>query len=433
MFNERDIESVLNRADITDVVQRRIGQLSHGKACCPFHKEKTPSFHVNARTQSWHCFGGCPQGDNGGDAIAFVMKYDHLSFPEAVKTLAKEYGVRIEEHNEPRTAEEIAQDKKREAMRMLNEWACQFYVEAIHADNDKAKFAYKYATESRGWGVTYVEENRIGFADAANDSLYQAARTAGHSIDLMIEMGLLNKNDRGEIYDFYRNRLMIPIKDRFRHVIGFTARDLTGTSKAKYMNSKDSDLYHKKGTIFGIDNAISQARKEDIFYLVEGAPDAIKLQAIGITNTVAPLGGAWQAEQFALLKPHAHRVCFIPDADPAKPGEKMGAGKKFVCTNGLTALKAGLGVIVKEIPLTEDGEKQDPDSFINSPAALEAIESQDFMNSCRSWPTSMMMSRSRCCSSSCRSSTQTRRCGSRHSPRREKPTRRRRYHPGKGR
>lgn len=379
MFNERDIESVLNRADITDVVQRRIGQLSHGKACCPFHKEKTPSFHVNARTQSWHCFGGCPQGDNGGDAISFVMKYDHLSFPEAVKTLAKEYGVRIEEHNEPRTAEEIAQDKKREAMRILNEWACQFYVEAIHADNDKAKFAYKYATDSRGWGITYVEENRIGFADAANDSLYQAARTAGHSIELMIEMGLLNKNDRGEIYDFYRNRLMIPIKDRFRHVIGFTARDLTGTSKAKYMNSKDSDLYHKKGTIFGIDNAISQARKEDIFYLVEGAPDAIKLQAIGITNTVAPLGGAWQAEQFALLKPHAHRVCFIPDADPAKPGEKMGAGKKFVCTNGLTALKAGLGVIVKEIPLTEDGEKQDPDSFINSPAALEAIESQDFI------------------------------------------------------
>ena len=115
MFNERDIESVLNRADITDVVQRRIGQLSHGKACCPFHKEKTPSFHVNARTQSWHCFGGCPQGDNGGDAISFVMKYDHLSFPEAVKTLAKEYGVRIEEHNEPRTAEEIAQDKKQKS------------------------------------------------------------------------------------------------------------------------------------------------------------------------------------------------------------------------------------------------------------------------------------------------------------------------------
>ena len=379
MYSDTDIESVLNRADIVDVIERRVGGLGQGnKICCPFHKEKTPSFHVNARTQSWHCFGGCPQGDNGGDAIAFVMKYDHLSFPEAVRQLAKEYGVTIEESNEPRTAEEIARDKKREAMRMLNEWACQFYVSAIHADNEKAKFALNYAIE-RGWSASYIEENRIGYADSTNNSLYKAAKKAGHSIDLMLELGLLTKSDRGEIYDFYRGRLMIPIKDRFRHVVGFTARDLSGKSKAKYMNSKESDLYVKKDTIFGIDNAIAQARKEGIFYLVEGAPDAIKLQSIGITNTVAPLGGAWQAGQFDQLKAHAHSVCFIPDADPAKPGEKMGAGRKFVCSNGLTALKAGLGVTVKEIPLTEDGEKQDPDSFIHSPAALEAIETKDFI------------------------------------------------------
>ena len=380
MINDRDIETILNRADIVDVVQRRIGELGRGnKACCPFHKEKTPSFHVNARTQTWHCFGGCPQGDNGGDAIAFVMKFDHLSFPEAVKQLAKDYGVTIEETNEPRTAEEMARDKKREAMRMLNEWACQYYVSAIHADNDKAKFALNYAIESRGWGAAYVEENNIGFADAVSDSLFQAARAAGHSIDLMLELGLLNKNERGEIYDFYRNRLMIPIKDRFRHVIGFTARDLTGTSKAKYFNSKSSELYDKKTAIFGIDNAIRQGIKDDVFYLVEGAPDAIKLQSLGITNTVAPLGGAWSTNQLAELKRHASRVCFIPDADPPKAGEKMGAGKKFVCANGLAAMKAGLGVIVKEIPLTEDGEKQDPDSFITSAKVLDSIESKDFI------------------------------------------------------
>ncbi len=380
MISDRDIEIVLNRADIVDVVQRRIGELGRGnKTCCPFHKEKTPSFHVNARTQTWHCFGGCPQGDNGGDAISFVMKYDHLSFPEAVKQLAKDYGVTIEERNEPRTAEEIARDKKREAMRMLNEWACQFYVAAIHADNDKARFALNYAIESRGWGASFVEENRIGFADAQGDSLYQAAKAAGHNIDLMIELGLLSKNERGEIYDFYRDRLMIPIKDRFRHIIGFTARDLTGKSKAKYFNSRASDLYDKKTAIFGIDNAIRQGIKDDVFYLVEGAPDAIKLQSLGITNTVAPLGGSWSATQLAELKRHASRVCFIPDADPPKAGEKMGAGKKFVCANGLAAMKAGLGVIVKEIPLTENGEKQDPDSFITSAAVLDSIESKDFI------------------------------------------------------
>ena len=108
MYSDIDIESVLNRADIVDVVERRIGALGRGhKACCPFHKEKTPSFHVNARTQSWHCFGGCPQGDNGGDAISFIMKYKHLTFPEAVHDIAKSYGITIEETKVARTAEEI--------------------------------------------------------------------------------------------------------------------------------------------------------------------------------------------------------------------------------------------------------------------------------------------------------------------------------------
>ena len=106
MISDRDIEQVLNRADIVDVVERNMGALGRGhKACCPFHNERTPSFHVNPRTQTWHCFGGCPQGDNGGDVINFVMKYKHLTFPEAVKDLAQLYGITIEETRDVRTAE----------------------------------------------------------------------------------------------------------------------------------------------------------------------------------------------------------------------------------------------------------------------------------------------------------------------------------------
>lgn len=379
MINERDIEAVLNRADIVDVVERCGVHIGRGnKACCPFHNEKTPSFHVNPRTQTWHCFGGCPQGDNGGDAINFVMKYKNLSFPEAVKELAQQYGITIEETRSTRTAEEVAAQHKRESMLNINQWAAKFYAEAIAEDNDKAKFALNYAVESRGWGAEYVAENGIGFADGRRDSLYQAAVKAAQPIDLMIELGLLRRDEHGEIYDFYRDRLMIPIRDRFRRVIGFTARAL-GESKAKYINSPTSAVYEKKETIFGIDNAITLGRREDIFYLVEGAPDVIKLQAIGVANTVASLGGAWSVAHFEQLKRHASRVCFIPDADPAKPNEKLGPGHKFVCANGKIALSVGLGVTVKEIPLDSDGQKQDPDSYITSPHILKAIEEKDFI------------------------------------------------------
>lgn len=379
MISERDIESVLNRADITDVIERCGVHLGRGnKACCPFHKEKTPSFTVNPRTQTWHCFGGCPQGDNGGDAINFVMKYKHLTFPEAVHDIAKTYGITIEETKEAHTADEIKQQKKRESMFAINQWACKFYEEALAADTPKAKFAAEYAIDSRGWGADYVAENNIGYADDKRDSLYQAAKAAGQPIELMIELGLLRSDEHGEIYDFYRDRLMIPIRDRFRRVIGFTARDL-GNSKAKYINSPTSDIYNKKETIFGIDNAIRQARKEDMMYLVEGAPDVMKLQSIGVTNTIASLGGAWSSSHFEIIKKHVNRVCFIPDADPPKQGQKMGAGKRFVCSNGLVALETGLGVIVKEIPLSDKGEKQDPDSYITAPHILEAIETKDFV------------------------------------------------------
>lgn len=334
MISERDIEQVLNRADIVDVVERCGVHLGRGnKACCPFHNEKTPSFHVNPRTQTWHCFGGCPQGDNGGDAISFVMPYCRA----------------IEETRSTRTAEEVAAQHKKESMLAVNQWAAKFYAEAITADNDKAKFALSYAIDKRGWGAEYVGENGIGFADGRRDSLYQAAKKEAQPIDLMLELGLLRRDEHGEIYDFYRDRLMIPIRDRFRRVIGFTARAL-GESKAKYINSPTSVVYEKKETIFGIDNAITLGRREDIFYLVEGAPDVIKLQAIGVANTVASLGGAWSVAHFELLKRHASRVCFIPDADPPKSNEKLGPGHKFVCANGKIALAAGLGVTVKEVP-----------------------------------------------------------------------------------
>ncbi len=379
MISERDIEQVLNRADIVDVVERCGVHLGRGnKACCPFHNEKTPSFHVNPRTQTWHCFGGCPQGDNGGDAISFVMKYKNLSFPEAVKDLAQQYGITIEETRSTRTAEEVAAQHKKESMLAVNQWAAKFYAEAITADNDKAKFALSYAIDKRGWGAEYVGENGIGFADGRRDSLYQAAKKEAQPIDLMLELGLLRRDEHGEIYDFYRDRLMIPIRDRFRRVIGFTARAL-GESKAKYINSPTSEVYEKKETIFGIDNAITLGRREDIFYLVEGAPDVIKLQAIGVANTVASLGGAWSVAHFEQLKRHASRVCFIPDADPPKSNEKLGPGHKFVCANGKIALTAGLGVTVKEVPLGEDGEKQDPDSYITNVHVLKAIEEKDFI------------------------------------------------------
>lgn len=188
------------------------------------------------------------------------------------------------------------------------------------------------------------------------------------------ELGLINKQG----YDFFQNRIVIPIKDRYQHIIGFTAR-VMDDSQPKYLNSKESFLYSKRNTVFGLDVAWRAAGKVERMYLVEGAPDCMRLHAIGVQNTVADLGSAWTAEQFQLIKRAASKVCFIPDNDPPKGGADYGTGIEAVMKVGKLATEQHLIVSVKEIPTSEEGKKEEPDTYFKNQTLFKAVEEEDFI------------------------------------------------------
>lgn len=376
MIDEKTIGQIIDRADIVDVISSYVPDLKQKghnyQACCPFHGEKTPSFIVSPAKGSWHCFG-CGKG---GNVVGFIMEQENLNYPEALRVLAKKYGIQIEEKE--LTPQQEQARMKRESMFIINQKCAEHFRANILLPQNKS--ALDYAINR--WGEKYVEEMGIGYAPKSWDDLCTFADKNALSIDLMKELGLVRSKDKGGLYDFYRERIMIPIRDRYRRVIGFTARAMGDDKEtAKYLNSTESDIYQKKDSIFGIDIAIKQAVKEDKFYLVEGAPDAMQLQRIRKYNSVAPLGGDWTPTQFEQLKKYATKVCFLPDADPAKTerGEKLGAGTRNAMRNGLLAMKAGLAVSIKEIPLGEAGAKQDPDTYCTSIQKFDELAEKDFV------------------------------------------------------
>jgi DNA primase catalytic core len=377
MIPQETIERVLERSDIVDVISRYITLTKAGRdfvACCPFHGEKTASFHVSPIRQTWHCFGACQEG---GNVISFVQKMTGVTFPEAVKQLAKQYGVEIEEEVED--PEKTKARLKREAYMIINQKVAKFYS-SILQDKVKCPDAWNYAVSR--WGQDYITEIGMGFAPKGYSSLLKWAEESGENIDFLVDLGLLKcKEETGKIYDAYRNRLMIPIRDRTRNIIGFTARDLSGEDNtAKYINSTESIIYHKRSSVFGIDEAYPEACKKEIWYLVEGAPDAMKMHSVGIDNAVAALGGSWTREQLIQLKKGTSNVCFINDADPIKGEDHYGAGIKYVMENGKLAIQLGLNVTVREITLTKDHTKQDPGSFFTSKSMLNEITEEDFIS-----------------------------------------------------
>lgn len=381
MIAQEIIGRILDRADIVEVVTRSGVELRRAGrdyvGCCPFHKEKTASFHVSPARQTWHCFGACQEG---GNAIGFVMKREGLSFPDAVRRLGKMYGIEVEE------AEESAADHtarlKRERMRMINEDVAKWYAQQLYSPKGAA--ALQYAVSR--WGEEYVAESGLGFAPDEWDALLNYVRTKDWPIELLLELGLLKQSEKnGRVYDFYKNRLMIPIRSRSRQIEGFTARDLSGDEHApKYLNSPESDVYKKGQMVWGLDTASHEAARQEKFYIVEGAADAMKMQAAGIENVVAPLGGNMTMEQLRLLKRTAKGVCFINDADPPKVGEqdpakRHGAGIAYVIRNGELAVRAGLLVSVRELPCKGGNVKQDPGSFFTSAAMLQHLKEEDFI------------------------------------------------------
>lgn len=379
MIKQDIIDRIISDVSIEDVARDEGISFTkeHGKrkwASCPFHKEKTASFYVDIATNCWRCFGSCR---SGGNVISLYRKLKNgLPFPIACKELAKKYlNEDIEDDYKPSKEDEEKQ-KEQEAMRIVLSYAQSFFEECMNTENPASSEA-KEAVRKR-WGADAIATFGIGYAP--RDGFIEWAKRKQLDLDILEQVGLIGVGERGK-FAMLRERYTIPIYDKMSRVIGFTARTLSDREDiCKYLNLKNSPIYHKNTSVFGINYAQKEARLKDKFYLVEGAPDVIRLQSIGILNTVASLGGAWTENQLKQLYKLSHKVTFIPDADTQKPGNEFPAGTANVIANGRAALQAGFTVNVREIPVDYPAKKkEDPDSWIVDIGHFQQMKEEEFI------------------------------------------------------
>ncbi|MBQ0076245.1 MAG: DNA primase [Bacteroidales bacterium] len=389
MIPQEDIDEVLSRADLTQIIGDGLKKAGPGKykCCCPFHGEKTPSFFVWTNNGTYKCFGCGAQGN----AASFVMQRDNLTYPEAIRYLASEVHYTLHETKDlALSAEEKANNDKRELMRIAYDKVQRFFVANLYHDDPEAREALEYATKR--WGADYIREAGIGYAYDDYNRLKEYAEKEHISINILIELGLLKNNEeKHSIYDFFRCRLMIPIRSISHQIIGYTARVVQtvyeankhkeGNDPPKYINSTNSLVYTKDKSIFGLDVAYRQGAKEDLFYLVEGGPDVLRLQSIGVLNTVASLGSDWTQHQLQILHKQAHRLCLIPDIDKIPDGKSWGIGIDKVIATGTLALKEGFdSVSVIEIPAPDKKtQKRDADEYFDKRQKFDELSAQEFL------------------------------------------------------
>lgn len=379
MIKQEIIDRIISDVSIKEVAENEGITFSSSKgnrhwACCPFHAENTPSFYVDTGTNCWRCFGKCR---SGGNVISLYRKLKNgILFPIACKELAKKYlNEEIEDEWRPSKEDEEKQ-KEQDSLRIALSYAQSYFTDCIH-DVNPASVRAREAVRKR-WGEEAIETFGIGYAP--RDGFIMWAKRKGLDFDILEQVGLVGQGERG-MYAMLRDRYTIPIYDKMSRVIGFTARTMSDDKDiCKYLNLKNSLVYHKDESVFGINFAQKEARLRDKFYLVEGAPDVLKLQSIGILNTVASLGGAWTANQLKQLYRVSHRVTFIPDADELKAGNEFPAGTANVFANGREALAAGFTVNVREIPIDYPApKKEDPDSWIVDRGHFSQMREEEFV------------------------------------------------------
>jgi DNA primase len=306
---ENPVEEIKKRIDIVEFIGSFITLKKAGrnfKALCPFHQEKTPSFIVSPERQIWHCFGACGEG---GDVIKFLMKWENVTFFEALKDLAKKVGVRLREVS---FEDKIWRQKER--FIGMNQLAAEFFEYILHKSNFGKK-ALQYL-KRREINLPTAKRFQLGYAPQSWNSLLRFLKKKKFEETEMLENGLLVKSEKGGYYDRFRGRLIFPIKDGRGNVIGFSGRHLEETTKeAKYINTPETLLYHKRETLFGIDLAKEAIKKEKNVFIVEGEFDIITPYQKGLTNFVAIKGSALTRQQLMFLKRYTPRITLALDAD----------------------------------------------------------------------------------------------------------------------
>lgn len=306
-------DEIKSRIDIVSYIQRHVPALKKAgrnhKACCPFHNEKTPSFVVNPERQTWHCFGACSEG---GDLFTFAQKLHGWDFKEALRELAAEADVQLR----AQTPEQKTAADRLEALRSLVNTAAEFFRNRLEMDDASA--VRRYIRDERGLSDETSQAFQLGFAPESWDWLLNSLRRLGYREDDIVEVGLAVRNERGRVYDRFRNRLMIPIRDERGRVVGFGGRALNTEEGAKYINSPQSALFDKSGLLFGLDSGRRAIREGGTVVVVEGYMDVIQAHQAGYRNVVAQMGTALTENQIRLVAPrHASRIILALDSDEA--------------------------------------------------------------------------------------------------------------------
>ncbi len=349
MISQKSIQEVLDTAKVEDVVQDYVSLKRRGSnliGLCPFHNEKTPSFSVSPSKNIYKCFG-CGEG---GGAVQFLMAHDHMSFPDAIRQLAKRYGIELDE-TKP-SAEQIQEQQRQDSLFIVNQFALDYYQDQLF-NTDRGKSVGLSYFKNRGFTEETIRKFGLGYAPPGKDVFVQEALKKGYDKDLLRELGLMSKYDS----DFFRDRVMFTIRNLSGKVIAFAGRIMQKDAKApKYINSPETEIYHKSDVLYGAHFAKAPIRKADECILVEGYTDVISLHQAGIENVVASSGTSLTQGQIRLIKRNTQNIKILYDGDAA----------------GIKAALRGLDLVLEQdmnvkVVLLPEGE--DPDSYLQSVGA----------------------------------------------------------------
>ena len=357
MIAPASINEVMSRADIVDVIGQFVRLKKRGTsyiANCPFHNEKSPSFNVSPAKGIYKCFG-CGKA---GNVVSFIQEHEKLTYPESIRWLADYYKITLQETE--RTPEQQQQQLAGEALRIINEYAANYFHETLLNSEEGQLIGGSYFKQ-RGFRKDIIERFRLGYNPEHNEMFFQAAIAKGHSKDLLEKAGLI-KNRNGIYHDVYRGRVIFPIQSMTGRILGFGARILKSNEKApKYINTPENELYIKSNVLYGMYQSRTAIGKQDECFLVEGYTDVISLHQGGVENVVSSSGTSLTENQLRLIGQLTRNLTILYDGDAA----------------GIKAALRGLDMALSQsfnvqLVLLPDGE--DPDSFVQKSGAARFHE-----------------------------------------------------------
>jgi len=357
MIDQQTIDKIFNAADVVDVIQDFVSLKKRGSnyiGLCPFHNEKTPSFSVSQSKGIFKCFG-CGES---GNAVSFIMKHEKMSYPEALKYLAKKYHITIEEKE--LTDEEKQQKTERESLLIITQFAQKYFTDNLFNSKEGKAIGIGYFKE-RGYTEQTIKKFNLGYSPEARDAFTHYAKTKGYKIDLLVKTGLSIKGNNN-YFDRFAGRVMFPIYNVAGSVIGFGGRILRNDKKtAKYLNSPESEIYHKSQVLFGLNLAKKAIIEKDNCILVEGYTDVISMHQSGVENVISSSGTSLTVEQIKLIKRFTQNITVMYDGDAA----------------GIKAILRGIDMIIPEginVKIIKLPEGEDPDSFAQKTSQTELFD-----------------------------------------------------------